>query len=248
MLDRLRSRLTYANVTATIALFLALGGGAYAASQLPANSVGTAQIKDHSIRGVDVNKPNLGSVPQAANAAKLGGNLPGAFVKKTDFAGGALSGPFSNLSLDQNTVGSDQVVDDSLSQADIGDYAHVTRSLNDFDSDATPVTTTLETGVTAKCNLSGSNLTATITVTGTNSDWAVSADGPGGAGNASNPTEGTEVKLIEIGPAGTLDTEVGQFVALHSSIPSTTPFVNGLVAVRVKPGGFACDFVYTRFG
>ena len=34
-----RSQLTYANVVATLALFLALGGGAYAATQLPKNSV-----------------------------------------------------------------------------------------------------------------------------------------------------------------------------------------------------------------
>jgi Collagen triple helix repeat (20 copies) len=40
-----RQRLTYANVIATFALFLALGGGAYAATQLPTNSVGTGQLK-----------------------------------------------------------------------------------------------------------------------------------------------------------------------------------------------------------
>src|SRR5215471_14356455 len=34
MLRGIRSRLTYANVTATIALFVALGGGAYAATSL----------------------------------------------------------------------------------------------------------------------------------------------------------------------------------------------------------------------
>jgi hypothetical protein len=40
-------RLTYANVTATLALFLVLAGGtAFAATQLPANSVGTKQIKE----------------------------------------------------------------------------------------------------------------------------------------------------------------------------------------------------------
>jgi hypothetical protein len=41
----IRQRLTYANVIATVALFLALGGAAYAATQLPRNSVGTAQLK-----------------------------------------------------------------------------------------------------------------------------------------------------------------------------------------------------------
>jgi hypothetical protein len=49
---RLRSvlkRFTYANVTATLALFVALSGGAYAAVKLPANSVGTTQIKDNAV-------------------------------------------------------------------------------------------------------------------------------------------------------------------------------------------------------
>lgn len=40
---------TYANVVATVALFVALGGGAYAATQLPAKSVGTRQIKDGAV-------------------------------------------------------------------------------------------------------------------------------------------------------------------------------------------------------
>lgn len=45
MKNRLRLKLTYANVIATIALFLALGGGAWAATAFPRNSVGSAQIK-----------------------------------------------------------------------------------------------------------------------------------------------------------------------------------------------------------
>jgi hypothetical protein len=49
MLTRFRPRLTYANLTATLALFIALGGGAYAAIRLPANSVGAAQIKNKAI-------------------------------------------------------------------------------------------------------------------------------------------------------------------------------------------------------
>ncbi len=45
----LRQRLTYANVVASIALFLVLGGGAYAATQLPRNSVGTGQLKPEAV-------------------------------------------------------------------------------------------------------------------------------------------------------------------------------------------------------
>ena len=38
-------RLSYANVVASLALFMMLGGVGYAATQLPDNSVGTSQLK-----------------------------------------------------------------------------------------------------------------------------------------------------------------------------------------------------------
>lgn len=44
-----RIHLSYANVMATVAVFLALGGGAYAAAQLPENSVGSKQIKKGAV-------------------------------------------------------------------------------------------------------------------------------------------------------------------------------------------------------
>jgi hypothetical protein len=47
--QRLRERLTYANVVGSLALFIALGGVSYAAVTLPANSVGTAQLKNRSV-------------------------------------------------------------------------------------------------------------------------------------------------------------------------------------------------------
>jgi hypothetical protein len=46
---RIRFHLSYANVTATLALFVALGGGAYAAATLPRDSVGTAQLQPHAV-------------------------------------------------------------------------------------------------------------------------------------------------------------------------------------------------------
>ena len=73
-----RGKLTYANVMATIAVFIALGSGAYAAVQLPKNSVGTKQLKKGSVTGAKVanatltganlNLSTLGTVPSAANA------------------------------------------------------------------------------------------------------------------------------------------------------------------------------------
>jgi hypothetical protein len=45
-----RPRLTYANVVATLALFLALGGVSYAATTLPKSSVGSEQIRAEAVR------------------------------------------------------------------------------------------------------------------------------------------------------------------------------------------------------
>lgn len=46
----LRSKLTYANVISTLCLFLLLGGGAaFAATQLPKNSVGAKQLKKGAV-------------------------------------------------------------------------------------------------------------------------------------------------------------------------------------------------------
>jgi hypothetical protein len=77
-MDRITSRLTYANVLSTICLFLVLGGGAWAATKLPKNSVGTpqlkknavtgAKVKDGSLTGADIESSTLGQVPSAATA------------------------------------------------------------------------------------------------------------------------------------------------------------------------------------
>jgi hypothetical protein len=97
MVRKMRSSLTYANVMSSIAVFMAMGGVAWAAA-LPKNSVGTAQLKsnsvtsakiktgqvassdikdkaingvdvrDNTISGDDVNEGSLGQVPSAAAA------------------------------------------------------------------------------------------------------------------------------------------------------------------------------------
>lgn len=48
-LPKLRARLTYANVIATLALFIALGGTSYAVATLPRNSVGERQLKKGAV-------------------------------------------------------------------------------------------------------------------------------------------------------------------------------------------------------
>src|SRR3954468_3850498 len=56
MLTRLRQQLSYANVTATLALFIALGGTSYAAMTLPRNSVGSTQIRTGAVHSSEIAK------------------------------------------------------------------------------------------------------------------------------------------------------------------------------------------------
>ncbi|HVO55607.1 MAG TPA: hypothetical protein VMT37_14435 [Solirubrobacterales bacterium] len=77
-MKRLVPRLSYANVMATIAVFIALGGAGYAAIGLPKNSVGarqvragaitSAKIRRGAVTGSKVNVASLGQVPSAAQA------------------------------------------------------------------------------------------------------------------------------------------------------------------------------------
>jgi hypothetical protein len=46
---KIRRQLSFSNVAAALALFVALGGSAYAATQLPKNSVGAKQLKKHAV-------------------------------------------------------------------------------------------------------------------------------------------------------------------------------------------------------
>lgn len=59
MFSKLRAAVTYANVMATVAVFLALCGGAYAALQIPKNSVGPPQIKSNAVASSKVKNGSL---------------------------------------------------------------------------------------------------------------------------------------------------------------------------------------------
>ena len=72
MLARLRSKLTYANVIASIALFVALGGVSWAAVTLPANSVGKRQLKRSAVTSVKVANGSLTAKDFAAGQLRAG--------------------------------------------------------------------------------------------------------------------------------------------------------------------------------
>jgi hypothetical protein len=95
-MTRLRAHLSYANVMATLALFVALGGSAYAAvrisgSQIRDRSIPARKVKRNSLSGQEIAERKLGTVPRAfaatqaqtadqaetaANALRLDGKAP----------------------------------------------------------------------------------------------------------------------------------------------------------------------------
>jgi hypothetical protein len=79
-------RLTYAGVTSTLALFIALGGGAYAAATLPANSVGAKQIKKSAVERAKI-KNNAVDGSKVLDNALTGDDVKESTLGKVQFAG-----------------------------------------------------------------------------------------------------------------------------------------------------------------
>jgi hypothetical protein len=74
----LRDRLTYANVMATVAVFIAIGGTSYAAvkisgGQIKAHTITARNIRPNSLGGRQIKERSLGIVPGAREAGLLDG-------------------------------------------------------------------------------------------------------------------------------------------------------------------------------
>jgi hypothetical protein len=85
------------NAVAYLALFIALGGSSYAAFVLPANSVGTKQIRNHAITPIKLDPKTIGASVRAwaviQNGTKVIASRPRARVVSWDptFAAGVVS-------------------------------------------------------------------------------------------------------------------------------------------------------------
>ena len=107
-MSKLRSRLTYANVTATLALVIAVAGGtAYAA-----NTIGSEDIIDESILSKDIENGQV-------KTADIGNNqIRSADVRDDTLANGGLG----TADIADDSLSGDDVLDDSLTGADVGDH------------------------------------------------------------------------------------------------------------------------------
>ncbi|HET7455225.1 MAG TPA: hypothetical protein VFJ76_06860 [Solirubrobacterales bacterium] len=139
-----RPKLNYANVIATIALFVALGGAAVAAG-LPKNSVGTNQIKRGAVTAAKIKRGAITSgkiAPKGVTAGKLGanavlpGNLGNGIISTEKISDGAVTaakikngvvttnkldnGAVTSAKLGENSVNSAKLTDGSVSVNKLG--------------------------------------------------------------------------------------------------------------------------------
>jgi hypothetical protein len=131
----MRGKLSYANVMATVAVFLALGGVGYAATQLPKDSVGSKQLQKNAVTSKKVKDGSLQASDFKAGQLPRGATGPQGPVGPQGPAGA--QGPAGNvgplpharirLGINHQTVGNrnaprvtfDQVVEDTGGMADL---------------------------------------------------------------------------------------------------------------------------------
>jgi hypothetical protein len=174
----MRRHLSFLNIVAAAAIFIVLGGGAYAASQLPKNSVTSKQIKNKSVKAKDLGKNAVGSKQLKANAVS-GPKVANDSLKGEDIDESTLS------TVDAARVGGSQVQQISYAAGP--------------NTAAQTVFSVAGLTVTAACPAPGDDYVELTATTDTaNSILGVGGFGPGGVANDFDPGEPEVAQLDDI--------------------------------------------------
>jgi hypothetical protein len=134
-MKRFLPRLSFANVIASLALFIALGGAAVAAG-LPRNSVGPKQIKRGAVTAKAIRKQAVRSgkiAPRAVTAGKLGpnavlpGNLGAGIISTSKISAGAVTAE----KIKNNVVTTNKINNKAVTAAKIAEKGVATGNLAD---------------------------------------------------------------------------------------------------------------------
>jgi hypothetical protein len=178
---RFASRLSYANVMATAAMFVALGGASYAALKLPKNSVGAAQLQNKSVTPPKVAPSTMALLKgQKGDAGAPGAQGPaGPAGSDASFngaaAGGDLAGTYPNPSIGTGKVTSGNIFDGTVGTVDLAGNAVTGAKVLDG---------TLTDADVAAANVDGAAGTPSLRSLGTGAQQAMPGNAnpsPGGA-------------------------------------------------------------------
>lgn len=161
MISAVRQRITYSNVIATMALFIALGGVAVAAG-LPKNSVGPKQLKRGAVTAAKIRKQAV-TTAKLANGAVTIGKLGPNSVGPNNIGNGAITtpklGPSSVIAsaiknsvittnkLNNEAVTTPKLANESVSTAKLGKGSVTAAKLSD---EIGPLLSTLKPGQTLR--------------------------------------------------------------------------------------------------
>ena len=110
----IRKRLSYANVMATVAVFMVLGGGAYALSN---NSVGTKQLKNKAVKNAKIDKKTIKNSRVKKENLK-GNRIKDGTLTEKELADGTLTGAkIADSSIGSSKLSDVEVFGDSFVKA-----------------------------------------------------------------------------------------------------------------------------------
>ena len=134
---RLRNVLTYANVTATIAVFLAMSGAAVAVTTAPTNSVVSSSIKAGQVK-----TPDLGTGAVTTSKLRDGAVGSGKVADGSLNSADVRDDSVGAIDLASGSVGTSEIADDSVSGSKIpegevrsSDIANYSIGSNDINGD-----------------------------------------------------------------------------------------------------------------
>jgi len=113
-----RRRLSFANVTSCLALFVALGGTSYAAISLPADSVGTRQIRTGGVGNSEIKADGVRKWEIAPNAVGKS-EIARSGVGKGEIATGAVGAG----EIGKDAVRTSEIQDNAITPADLSPTA-----------------------------------------------------------------------------------------------------------------------------
>jgi hypothetical protein len=211
-LSRLRARLTFANVTSALALFVALGGTSYAAV-----SVGSAEIRTDAVGASEIRRDAVGASEVRRNAigtSEVRTNGIGKSEIQTGAVGRAELAPDSVYAseLAPGSVGTDELQDGQVALADLSTQARTALTQTDramvssggvLAGGTAKLATRTATGAYAVTFAHDvSTCTYTATLAGVKSGTTVEDPAPGSVTVAPATSPATDVVVKTYDPAG----------------------------------------------